>query len=393
MTSLKISVFFDIYCPFHESKDPGQIPLGLMDNGVDSGIITVAKKELENYKPKFEVTQQAVNDFYGDFWLKNNSEAIVIYHARGKSNVPLMEKMKLGGKKVILKLDSDGKIGYPLQRHHHRVPLRERLTIANLISDAYWRLAPESLKRRKHAAFAAEITKQIELCNATVIESPEALSNLNYFLSAWGRSDLIKKTHFIPNPVTPEFVEGEIGKKENIAVTHGRWDDYTVKNTAVMVETVVEFLTQRQDYRFIIFGGGMDRVKKLLDVASQNVKDRITIYGFIEHEKVEGILKGAKILFVPSRWESFSIASAEALCSGCSIVGTPAEALRYFSMQGFSGSISATFDKEAIFAALLQDALKWDNDEYNPEKTASFWRPILDRKSVAKSIENLVRAS
>ena len=158
-----------------------------------------------------------------------------------------------------------------------------------MISDAYWRLAPKSLKRRKHSAFAAEITKQIELCNATVIESPEALSNLNYFLSSWGRSDLIKKTHFIPNPVTPEFVEGEIGKKENIAVTHGRWDDYTVKNTAVMVETVVEFLTKRQDYRFIIFGGGIDRVKELLEVAPQNVKDRITIQGFIEHEKVEGI--------------------------------------------------------------------------------------------------------
>ena len=85
-------------------------------------------------------------------------------------------------------------------------------------------------------------------------------------MSAWGRSDLIKKTHFIPNPVTPEFVEGEIGKKENIAVSHGRWDDYTVKNTAVMVETVVEFLNQRQDYRFIIFGRGIDRVKKLLEV-------------------------------------------------------------------------------------------------------------------------------
>ena len=96
---MKISVFFDIYCPFHESKDPGQIPLGLMDNGVDSGVITVAKKELENYNPKFEVTQQAVNEFYGDFWSKNDSNAIVTYHARVKSNVPLIEKMKLGGKK------------------------------------------------------------------------------------------------------------------------------------------------------------------------------------------------------------------------------------------------------------------------------------------------------
>jgi hypothetical protein len=390
---MKISVFFDIYCPYHENKDPGQIPLGLMDNGVDSGVITVTKKELANYNPKFVLIQNERNEFYKDFWLKNDSDAIVTYHAQGKSNVPLIEKMKLGGKKVILKLDSDGKIAYPLQRHHHRVPLRERLTIPNLISDVFWRLPSKSLKRRKHAAVAAEITKQIELCSATIIESPEALSNLNYFLAAWGRSDLIKKTHFIPNPVTPEFVEGEISKKDNIAVTHGRWDDFTVKNTGVMVETVVEFLTQRQEYRFIIFGSGTDQVKKLLEVAPQNVRDRITIQGFVEHQNVKDILENAKLLFVPSRWESFSIASAEALCTGCSIVGTPAEALRYLSMQGFSGSIAATFDKEAILAALLQDSIKWDNGKYDPEKIASFWRPILDRKAVAKSIENLARAS
>jgi glycosyltransferase involved in cell wall biosynthesis len=233
----------------------------------------------------------------------------------------------------------------------------------------------------------------MELCSGTIIESPEALANLNYFLAAWDRSDLIRKTHFIPNPVTPEFIQGEIGKKENIAATHGRWDDFTVKNTTVMAETVVEFLTQRQYYRFIIFGSGTDRVKKLLEAAPQNVRDRITVEGFIEHSKVQQMLGNVKILFVPSRWESFSIASAEALCTGCSIAGTPAEALRYMSMQGFSGSIAATFDKKAILAALLQDASKWDNGKYEAQKIAAFWRPILDRKSVAKSIENLANAS
>jgi glycosyltransferase involved in cell wall biosynthesis len=160
-----------------------------------------------------------------------------------------------------------------------------------------------------------------------------------------------------------------------------------------MAETVVNFLTQRQDYRFMIFGSGTDQVNRLLESAPQNVRDRITVLGFIEHEKVQEKLKNAKLLFVPSRWESFSIASAEALCTGCSIVGTPAEALRYQSMQGFSGSISATFDKKAILAALLQDAVKWDQGKYDQEKIAAYWRPILNRKSVAKNIENLAKVS
>jgi hypothetical protein len=58
-------------------------------------------------------------------------------------------------------------------------------------------------------------------------------------------------------------------------------------------------------------------------------------------------------------------------------------------MQGFSGTTTSTLDKKAILAALLQDAIKWDNGEYEPEKIAAFWRAKLDRRIIAKSIENL----
>ena len=392
---MKISVFFDLYQPFHETKDPGQIPLGLMDNRVNADVITVTKKALQGYNPKFHVTQRALNEFYNpEFWSKNDSDTIIAYPLQGTLYSPLIEKMKTDGKRVLIKFDSDGKIAYPLQRHTHRIPLRERLTARNFVSDVWWRLPFKSLKYKKHAKVAAETIKQIELCDAAIIESPEALSNLNFFLAAWGRSELIKKTNFVPNPVTPEFVEGNVAvSKEKIAVTHGRWDDYKVKNTAVMKETVVEFLKNRKDYKFIIFGSGIETVKNLIKDTPEEVKKRIEVLGYLEHKQVKETLRSAKILFVPSRWESFSIASAEALCTGCSIVGTPIESLRYMSMQGFSGSIAATFDREAILAALLQDSIKWDNDKYNPEKIAGFWRPILDRKVVAKSFENLARES
>lgn len=387
---MKISVFFDIYCPFHENKDPGQIPLGLMETGINAGVITVTKKDLANYSPKFLLTQSVLTEIYNEeFWLKNDSDVIIAYPLQDALYSPLIEKMKLGGKKVLLKFDSDGRIAYPLQRHYLRIPLHERLTVRNLMSDMWWRLPFKSLKRRRHAKVATETITQIELSDSAIIESPDALSNLNFFLTAWGRSDLIKKTRFIPNPVTPEFVEGEVGKKENIVVSHGRWDDFRVKNTQLMAETIVEFLKNRIDYRAVIFGTGIEKVKSLIADAPSDVKDRIEISGYTEHENVKGILRNAKMLFVPSRWESFSIAAAEALCMGCSIVGTPAEALRYLSMQGFSGTTAATFDKEAILASLLQDSIRWDNDNYEPQKIAAYWRAKLNRHSIAKSIQNL----
>ncbi len=391
-TDVKITVFFDSYLPFHEDKDPGQIPLGLKEIGTDTGVITLTKKELENYNPPYPFTKGLLEEFCTEkFWSENDSAIIIVYPSKGKLCSPLIEKMKLGGKKVLLKFDSDGKIAYPLQMHYHRIPLRERLSVRTVIGDLWWRLPCKSLKRRRHAEVAAEVIRQIELSGGAIIESPDALANLNFFLAAWGRTDLISKTHFIPNPVTPEFVEGEVDKKENIVISYGRWDDFRVKNTGVMVETVVGFLRQRRDYRFIIFGTGTDYVKDLLGDAPKNVRDRIEVRGYIEHKNVKDILRNAKILFVPSRWESFSIAAAEALCTGCSIVGTPAEALRYLSMQGFSGTTASTFGKEAILAALIQDAIKWDEGDYDSEKIASFWREKLDRKNIAKSIDSLAQ--
>lgn len=389
---MKISVFFDLYCPFHELKDPGQIPIGLMENGINAGVITTTKSELENYSPKFSLVHRTLKEFYDEeFWLKSDSDVIVAYPLQGAYYSPLIEKMKSGGKKVLLKFDSDGRIAYPLQRHSFRVPLNERLTVSNLASAVWWHLASASMKRSRHAKVAAEIIKQIELSDGAMIESPDALSNLNYFLTAWGRRDLTKKTYFIPNSVTPEFVQGEIGKKENIAIAYGRWNDYRQKNTRVMVETVVEFLKERRDFRFVVFGNGTELVKKLLDGAPENVKERIKILGFVDREKIKELLSNAKIFFVPSRWESFSIASAEALCTGCSVVSTPLESLHFLSMQGFSGTTASSFDGEAILAALIQDSTKWDRGDYEPEEIAAFWRSKLDRKNIAKTIETLAK--
>jgi hypothetical protein len=75
------------------------------------------------------------------------------------------------------------------------------------------------------------------------------------------------------------------------------------------------------------------------------------------------------------------------------MVGTPLESLHFLSMQGFSGTTASTFEREAILAALLEDAVKWDRENYVPEKIAAFWRAKLERKIVAKTIETLASES
>jgi len=383
---MKLSVFFDNYVPWLEPKDPGQILLGLLDIGVDADLITVRKQDLVNYAPKFSVVQNTLADFESEqFWSRNDSDVILAYTWLADSYTPLLEKMKLGGKKVLIKSDSDGRIGYPLPTSYLRIPLFEGATIRSLARHIWWRLPFKFL----HSKRAAQRIRQIDLSDGVIIESPDALSNLNYFLATWGRRDLIKKTHFVPNPVAPEFIDSEIGKKENIVISYGRWSDSKQKNTRLMVETVVEFLKERRDYTSVIFGTGTEKIESLIEDVPQDVRNRLKVLGFVERDKIKEFLSNARIFFMPSRWEGLSIASCEALCMGCSVVGTPIESLRYLSMQGFSGTTSPTFERAAILSALLQDSIKWDSCYYEPEKIAAFWRAKLDRKSVAQNIARL----
>jgi glycosyltransferase involved in cell wall biosynthesis len=384
---MKISLFFDNYQQWLETKDPGQILLGLLEAGVDTSLICVRKQGLADYAPKFPVTQVKLDDLQSEqFWSKNDSDVILAYTWLSDSYTPLLEKMKLGGKKVLVKSDSDGRIGYPLPTSYLRVPLRDEASIRSLARHVWWRLPFKSLHSKK----AMQRIRQIEISDGVIIESPDALSNLNYFLTAWGRKDLIKKTCFVPNPVTPEFIYSEIGKKENIVVASGRWWDDKAKNTQLMAKTMVEFLKERRDYSSIIVGNGTEKVQSCIGDIPGNVRERLNVVGFTELSKIKDILSKAKIILTPSRWESFSLASCEAVCMGCSVVATPVESLRYLSMQGFSGTVSSTFSKDAVLAALIQDSTKWDRGDYEPEKIAAFWRAKMNRKSVAESIASLV---
>ncbi len=385
---MKISIFIDIYEKLLETKDPVQIVLGLNDLHVNADIICSKREELTDYKPNFAFEQYSYETFVNEkFWTKLDSDVILFYSWISESYTPILEKMKFAGKKVIVKADSDGRIGYPLGNVLLRIPLLEDFSARNVIRYIFWHLPFKKL----HSERASQRIKHIELSDAVLIESPNALDNLKRFLVFWKRPDLTKKLFFMPNPVTPEFLEAPLSKKDNIVVSYGRWNDYKQKNTRIMVKALVEFLKARKDYRAIIFGRGAQIIRKMVGNLPTNITERITIYDFVERPKIIDYLANGKIFFVPSRWESFSISSGEALCMGCSVVGTPIESLQFLTRQGFSGTISSNFKMKPILNALLEDAQKWDSGLYNIQEIAQCWRKVLDRKVIAEDLVKLAK--
>ncbi len=377
----EISIFFEQFEPVHEIKDTGQIIFGLIDVGIKVELITINKDCLKRYRPLFPVIRAKIGDLTDvGFWERLESDTIIFYYGL-RQYKKHFQAIKAANKKIIIKLDSDGRLWYPLhyfrsQRFKHASGLFRRLARAIKWSMPLWR------KNIVRADF-----KQLEMADAIIIESPEARNNLIHLYDYWNQPELAEKTYVVPHPLEPLFTSGGLApEKENTIIAVGRWNYSEAKNPKLLVKTLVNFLRSKKDYQAKIIGSGDDVVRKLLDKYGSDLGDRVKILGHLTHNQLQAHLKTAQIFFMPSRWESFGLAAAEAVCCGCSIVGTPLEPLKYLSGQGFSGETAADFSLKAVSSALFLAADKWEHKEYNPEEIANFWREKLDRKTIAQEI-------
>lgn len=376
-----ICIFFHDYKIFHETKDPGQIMLGLSEKKTKVTLITLKKEELNNYKspfPLIEVTSLSKKNLEK---VIKSFDIVIIYSWLNPKFNYIFEIAKSLNKKIILKSDSNGRLGIIKEP---KKTLNSRLCSYKSLFVFIKRFFIPYFEKKD----VQKKIYQMTLSDYVIVESPDAVQNISYFLSKNKNSDLIKKIIMIPNPVTIDVDLSN--KKENFIISIGRWDDKGPKNPKGLVKSLSEFLLFKKHWKALVIGPGEDIIKKYIKNLPNSVKERIIVTGSVEHEKIKDYLLKSKIFFMPSRWESFGIAAAEALCCGCTVVGSPIESLRYLTMQGFSGNVSYSLDPKALTGTLVYESNRWENNKIDYLKMSNFWRQKLNRQSIAQEFLNIV---
>jgi glycosyltransferase involved in cell wall biosynthesis len=125
-------------------------------------------------------------------------------------------------------------------------------------------------------------------------------------------------------------------------------------------------------------------------------RDRVTFHNFVPGRQLSGLRKRAMLTVVPSRYETFGIAAAEAMMSGCPIVAADAGALPELVQNDCNGLLAKAGDAEELadkILALLNDPARAQRlgrqaaldarDRYAPrvvaEKMIEFYRRVLGR--------------
>ena len=374
---MKIAIFCQSITKEILHKDVGQLGEGFRDLGHDVYYITllsnvdIADDNLIKINPNELKTES--------FWLKHKFDLVIFYSWLSYKFYDVLKNINKSGTKLIIKADTSGHIVPPLRPLYLRFPGYFENTkdfLYYILRTIQWSFFYKFFVKKK--------LEQIKFSEFTIIESPKALNNIAYLLYYWGLEDLISKIEFIPNPVCSEINNKNLLtiNKENVVISVANFNQ-RAKNIIILGKALSVFLKIRKDFRAYLIGRGSEKIKKYIQ---KDVQNRVDFMISQEHKDLIKFYDKAKIFFLPSIWEGSPLTAAEALTRGCSIVGTPLEALDYFCNNGKSGTISSNFSLEAITAALILDAQKWDRNEYNPQNIASFWSEVFDRTNIAKLI-------
>jgi glycosyltransferase involved in cell wall biosynthesis len=196
------------------------------------------------------------------------------------------------------------------------------------------------------------------------------------------------KVRFLPVPVNFHFGFDPPDQKHDEVVAVGRWDDWSQKRPGLLMEVFARTAARRPGTRFRIFGKTPETMSAWQASLPDELRSRIVLEGVKPNSAVSAAYRRARVMFVSAAYEGCHNASAEAVCSGCTIVGadTPfLSALKWHASHD-SGSLSRRASASSLTKVLCAELDLWDRGGRDPGKISKSWVAELHPDRVASGI-------
>lgn len=175
------------------------------------------------------------------------------------------------------------------------------------------------------------LAKTLKLLPALTVETPQANERWKKLAIKLGAGPT--RIQFIPHPVQTDIFKPDpaISKKKQI-ISVGRWDSYQ-KNLPLLIETLTAFLRENPSWTALIVGSGLPQIRP---------HPGIVFSSPLTPAELARRMQESKVVVSTSRYESFGLAIAEALCCGCTPCGPDElDSLVYFDSIFMNRSLPA----------------------------------------------------
>jgi glycosyltransferase involved in cell wall biosynthesis len=371
------------------SRDMGLTCHGLQAAGVESKVVLLDFPGAKQHPDMIRATLVQMED--AQFWRSLELDAVVLGAWAAPKYTSIARAIKGGGAKLIIRCDSGAAYDAwqkSLKENMYRCYLSRRYKGAGFISSCLFSASVAGLFYVP-AFYTKKVVEHMSCADLIMNETPEGVRYLKALLCRYGLTGIAARVKCVLHPVAAVGGYDERVTKEQRIIAVGRWDNYQ-KNTPMLIESLAKVLEKYPDCEAHIFGSGGDVLDRLCRRLPEAVRSRIHIGGQILNSDLETEYQKSRILFMPSRTEGSSVAAEEALCFGCSVVGSS----HIFCMRNFvsknSGTLARKYSVDGMVEALSCEINAWELGLRNAGQIAAGWGQEVCLDAVVRNIMSAV---
>lgn len=368
------------------ARDSGLLCRGLQAIGIESRAVMPLPTGADDQPDLLRVAYPSLES--ASWWRSLGIDAVVLYAWGHPKFHHVAAAIRQAGIFLVLNQDNGGFIS-PLAGM--RGWLREQWILAGQgRSPASWlHAAARMLRGLGPGLLFTDPRRARHLRQGDVIAcvSPAAAERYRKLCRAYGGDRLARRVVVLPHAVEPQFRCSSTPKTPQIACV-GRWEDHLQKRQHLMMGVLSRTLAENPATTAVIAGRSTPELDAWHARLTPTLRARITLAGRLDRPALADLLDGSQVFYSPSAFESFGIAAAEALCSGCSVVGNRSVSMAAF--EWFTSADSGTLaddDSPAGHARALQHELdQWSAGRRDPLRIANHWGALLHAGPIARTI-------
>lgn len=373
--------------PLFWERDAGLLCLGLRELGVDARLVLLGEPGERQGQP---LILGRIEDFTDPAWWSRWGAAGVVLNSWGAPRFePVARAIKTAGLRLVVRLDSNGDKSPRLNVRRYfdffRCYHRERGHPAPALVAGLKTLLHHTVR----AAHDGPMCTHLSHADLVTIESPLARERCGELLRHLGRADLAARLRVLPHPVLDAFQFPAGGTKHPVILAAGRWES-PFKDASKLIRVLGITLANEPTASARIFGSGAELLHRELARLPDASRARVTVAGPVAHLDLVPAMQQAQVILCTSRTESFHLASAEGLCSGCSVVG-PAEipSMHWFTSEQ-SGTLAADRSDVRLAGAVGLELVAWCAGQRDPVRISAAWRRRFTARAVAGEMLRLL---
>lgn len=233
-----------------------------------------------------------------------------------------------------------------------------------------------------------------KLFTKLIIKNASAVTTVsNYLKDAMLKRSLYNKYFVVPNVVDIKIncVQSKIdNKKKKILHISLLYDREKNISDILLVLNKVAYEKNRDDFEFHILGDGVDR-EKLQNLAKELglLNKYVFFHGLKKPEEVYKFLEDADFLITNSNYETFSVATAEALVCGVPVIATRCGGPEDFVTED-CGILIEPRNREQLLQAILY--MLDNSHKYDREKISQYAKSKFRYEVVGKQFQEIYKS-